>query len=291
MAKKTSYTGYFSTQFITSLISTTFVLMLLGTVVLFVITAKKASTYLKENVMVNIFLNDNASEQQQKSLMTFLDSEPYVKEYTVISKEEALNRANEMLGTDPSEFVGYNPYMAEIELKITEEYSSKDSLDNIATQLKMRTEINDVLYHPDLVEAMNNGINKATIVLLILAALFTFISFGLINNTVRLTIFARRFIINTMKLVGASWGFIRRPFLTQSFVMGIISSLLACGALYAGVLWLKSYEPDLSEIIDFQTMLIVGGCVLVSGLFITFICTFVSLNKYLRMSSNDLYHI
>ena len=289
--KKMTYTGYFSTQFLTSLLSTTFVLMLLGTIVLFVISAKKASTYLKENVIVNVYINDNVDSQSLRALQRDLDNDPSIKELQYITKEEALQKANELLGTDPTEFIGYNPYMAELELKIAEDYTSKDSLESIATRLKLRSEINDVLYHPDLVEAMNEGINKTTIVLLILAALFTFISFGLINNTVRLTIFARRFLINTMKLVGASWGFIRRPFLKQSFVMGIVSSLIACALLYFGISWLQTYEPDIREIIDYKVMAIVGGSVILFGLLITFLCTYISLNKYLRMSSNDLYHI
>lgn len=289
--KKMSYTGYFSTQFLTSLLSTTFVLMLLGTIVLFVISAKKASTYLKENVIVNVYINDNVEPDQLRQLQADLDADPCIKEHQYVSKEDALKKANELLGTDPTEFVGYNPYMAELELKIAEDYTSKDSLESITTRLKLRKEINDVLYHPDLIESMNKGINKTTIVLLILAALFTFISFGLINNTVRLTIFARRFLINTMKLVGASWGFIRKPFLKQSFVMGIVSSAIACVLLYLGITWLQNYEPDISEIIDNGVMAIVAGSVILFGLLITFLCTYISLNKYLKMSSNDLYHI
>ena len=286
-----SYTGYFSTQFLTSLLSTTFVLMLLGTIVLFVISAKKASTYLKENVIVNVYIKDNVDAAQTRALERRLDEDPAIKELQYITKEEALIKANELLGTDPTEFIGYNPYMAELELKIAEDYTSKDSLESITTRLRLNSEIEDVLYHPDLVESMNEGINKTTMVLLILAALFTFISFGLINNTVRLTIFARRFLINTMKLVGASWGFIRRPFLKQSFVMGILSSAIACVLLYLGISWLMNYEPDIQEIIDYQVMAIVGGSVIIFGLLITFLCTYISLNKYLKMSSNDLYHI
>ena len=128
-------------------------------------------------------------------------------------------------------------------------------------------------------------------VLLALAILFTIISFGLINNTVKLTIFARRFLINTMKLVGASWGFIRKPFLKQSLVMGIISSVLACAALFFLVNWLYGLEPDVQEVIDIQMLTIVGVAVVAFGLLLTFLCTFISLNRYLRMSSNDLYHV
>ena len=289
--KKASYTGYFSTQFLTSLVSTTFVLMLLGTIVLFVISAKKASKYLKENVVVNLYLNEGVDDSQLLRLQNELDESGFVKEQLYKSKDEAQREAKELLGTDPGEFVGYNPFMAEIELKIAENYTSKDSLEAIATRLKLKSEINDVAYHPDLVESMNKGINKFTIILLVLAALFTFISFGLINNTVRLTIFSRRFLINTMKLVGASWGFIRKPFLKQAFVMGIISSMLACIALFFIVRWFYAFDIEVKQIIDNQTLAIVGGSVILFGLLITFVCTYISINRYLRMSSNDLYHI
>ncbi len=289
--KKASYTGYFSTQFLTSLVSTTFVLMLLGTIVLFVISAKKASKYLKENVVVNLYLNEGVDDSQLLRLQNELDESGFVKEQLYKSKDEAQREAKELLGTDPGEFVGYNPFMAEIELKIAENYTSKDSLEAIATRLKLKPEINDVAYHPDLVESMNKGINKFTIVLLVLAALFTFISFGLINNTVRLNIFARRFLINTMKLVGASWGFIRKPFLKQAFVMGILSSILACIALFFIVRWFYAFDTEVKQIIDNQTLAIVGGSVILFGLLITFVCTYISINRYLRMSSNDLYHI
>ncbi len=289
--KKASYTGYFSTQFLTSLVSTTFVLMLLGTIVLFVISAKKASKYLKENVVVNLYLNEGVDDSQLLRLQNELDESGFVKEQLYKSKDEAQREAKELLGTDPGEFVGYNPFMAEIELKIAENYTSKDSLEAIATRLKLKPEINDVAYHPDLVESMNKGINKFTIILLVLAALFTFISFGLINNTVRLTIFSRRFLINTMKLVGASWGFIRKPFLKQAFVMGIISSMLACIALFFIVRWFYAFDIEVKQIIDNQTLAIVGGSVILFGLLITFVCTYISINRYLRMSSNDLYHI
>ena len=289
--KKASYTGYLSTQFITSLLSTTFVLMLLGTIVLFVISAKKASTYLKENVVVNLYLSEGLEDSQLHRLQDDLDASGFVKEQLFKSKDEAQREAKELLGTDPGEFVGYNPFMAEIELKIAEDFTSKDSLEAIATRLKLRPEISDVVYHPDLVESMNKGINKFTLVLLALAALFTFISFGLINNTVRLNIFSRRFLINTMKLVGASWGFIRKPFLKQSLVMGILASLFACIALFFIVRWFYSFDAEVKTIIDNQTLAIVAGSVFVFGLLITFVCTYFSLNKYLKMSSKDLDHI
>ena len=136
--KKSSYTGYFSTQFLTSLISTTFVLMLLGTIVLLVLGARKLSTYLKENVIVTVYLNDGITDTDLHRVQNELEMSDFTKSQTYKSKEEAASEAKEFLGTDPNEFVGYNPFMAEIELKMTENYSSKDSLEKLSTALKLR---------------------------------------------------------------------------------------------------------------------------------------------------------
>ena len=149
----------------------------------------------------------------------------------------------------------------------------------------------DVIYQKELMNAVNNNIQKFSIILLIIAALFTYISFALINNTVRLTIFSRRFIINTMKLVGASWGFIRRPFLNQGLLLGVLSAIIADAIIIGFVYWARSFEPEINTVVNMQVMIIVGISVLVFGLLITFLCTYFSLSKYLKMNSNELYHI
>jgi cell division transport system permease protein len=149
----------------------------------------------------------------------------------------------------------------------------------------------DVIYSKDLIKAVNDNIRKASIILLIIAALFTYISFALINNTVRLTIFSKRFIINTMKLVGASWNFIRRPFLANGFTLGIISAVLADALIIGGLYWLHNFEPQIHAVIDLKVIAIVSASVFLFGLIITFLCTYFSLNKYLKMSSNELYYV
>ena len=149
----------------------------------------------------------------------------------------------------------------------------------------------DVIYSKDLIRSVNNNLRKVSIVLLIIAALFTYISFALINNTVRLTIFSKRFIINTMKLVGASWSFIRRPFLTRSLILGIVSAVLANGLIVAGLYWLHKFEPQIHAVIGLKVVVIVAAAVFCFGLLITYLCTFFSLNRYLRMNSNELYYI
>lgn len=148
-----------------------------------------------------------------------------------------------------------------------------------------------MIYSKDLIKAVNDNIKKISIILLIIAALFTYISFALINNTVQLTIFSKRFTINTMKLVGANWNFIRKPFLLNGVVMGIISAVAADGLLLFGVKWLEKYEPQISLVVDWKVLAIVGISVFVFGLLITLLCILISLNKYLKMSTNKLYYI
>lgn len=195
------------------------------------------------------------------------------------------------MGTDPAEFLGYNPFTASFEMKLKAEYANPEQVEKIVGSIKKNPSVVDVIYQKDLIKSVNRNLRKVSIVLLILAGLFTYISFVLINNTVRLSIFSRRFIINTMKLVGAKWSFIRRPFLANGVALGIVSAIVADALLYAGYLWVQRYEQDLSLVVDNKVLIIVGASVFVFGLLITFVCTFVSLQKYLKMTANRLYYV
>lgn len=288
---KNKAAGLWSTQFVTALISTSLVLVLLGTIVLFVLTARNLSNYVKENINVTILLNDDISQGEIESLQKSLEEQQYVKSLKYISKERALHEQCVDMGTDPSEFLGYNPFTASFEVKLKSEYANNQSLEKISKQLKATKKVMDVIYQKELMNAVNNNIRKFSIILLIIAALFTYISFALINNTVRLTIFSRRFIINTMKLVGASWGFIRRPFLNQGLLLGVLSAIIADAIIIGFVYWARSFEPEINTVVNMQVMIIVGISVLVFGLLITFLCTYFSLSKYLKKNSNELYHI
>lgn len=288
---KNKAVGLLNTQFVTALISTTLVLVLLGAIVLFVFTARNLSDYVRENINVSVLLNDDISQGEIESFQQSLQQQQYVKSLKYISKERALHDQCVDMGTDPSEFLGYNPFTASFEIKMKAEYANNESLSKISKQLKSTNKVMDVIYQKELMDSVNRNIRKFSVILLIIAALFTYISFALINNTVRLTIFSRRFLINTMKLVGASWGFIRRPFLNQGFLLGVISAIVADIIIIGGVYWASTFEPEINTVVDMQVMIIVGASVLVFGLLITFLCTFVSLSKYLKMNSNELYHI
>ena len=280
-----------STQFVTALISTSLVLVLLGTIVLFVLTARNLSNYVKENINVTILLNDDISQGEIESLQKSLEEQQYVKSLKYISKERALHEQCVDMGTDPSEFLGYNPFTASFEIKLKSEYANNQSLDKIAKQLKATQKVMDVIYQKELMNAVNNNIRKFSIILLIIAALFTYISFALINNTVRLTIFSRRFIINTMKLVGASWGFIRRPFIWRAIAIGLVAAIIAILVLGGGVYAWYTKSPDILIVMTWEVLAITAGVILLFGLIITTFCSYVSVNKFLKMKAGDLYKV
>lgn len=283
--------SYFDMQFITSSISTTLVLLLLGLVVFFVLAANNLSVYVRENINFSVLISDDMRETDILKLQKRLNNEPFVKETEYISKKQALKEQTEAMGTDPQEFLGYNPFTASIEIKLHSDYANSDSIAKIEKLIKRNTNIQDVLYQKDLIDAVNENIRNISLVLLALAVMLTFISFALINNTIRLAIYSKRFLIHTMKLVGASWGFIRRPFLKRNIWSGVLAAFIADTILMGAAYWLVSYEPELIRVITPEVMLLVSGAVLVFGVVITFLCAYLSINKYLRMKASTLYYV
>ena len=282
--------SFFNMQFITSCISTTMVLLLLGMVVFFVLSAGNLSVYVKENISFSVLLSDKMKETDIMKLQKSLDAQSYVKSTTYISKEQALQEETEAMGTDPQEFVGYNPFTASIEIQLNSQYANADSLAWIEKDILKKGNIQEIIYPEALVDTVNRNVQKISAVLLALAGLLMIISFSLINNTIRLTIYAKRFLIHTMKLVGADWGFIRRPFITRNLWVGFVSGLLANGLLITGGYWLVEYEPQLIHIINTDTMLMVMASVMVFGISITVLCAYISINRYLRMKTDTLYY-
>ena len=291
MKAKHHSVSYFDMQFITSSISTTLVRLLLGLVVFFVLAAHNLSIYVKENINFSILISDDMKESEILKLQKKLDKEAFVKETEYISKKQALREQTEAMGTDPQEFLGYNPFTASIEIKLHSDYANSDSIAKIEKLIKKNTNIQEVLYQKDLIDAVNDNIRNISLMLLGLAVILTFISFALINNTIRLAIYSKRFLIHTMKLVGASWSFIRRPFLRRNFWIGVLSAAVADGILWGAAYWLVSYEPDLIRVITPNVMLLVSVSVLVFGVLITWLCALLSINKYLKMKASTLYYI
>ena len=283
--------SFFNMQFITSSISTMLVLLLLGMIVFFTLSANNLSNYVRENIGLTVLVSDDMKEPEALKLQKTLNEKTYVKETVYISKEKALKEQTEAMGTDPAEFLGYNPFTASIEIKLNAEYANSDSIAWIEKEIKANKKVIEVNYPQDLMDSVNRNLKKISVFLLGLASLLMLISFALINNTIRLAIHSKRFLIHTMKLVGASWSFIRRPFLIRNVWIGVLSAVIADTCLIGMAMLLVKYEPKLIEIITPQTMLIVMGSVFVFGVVITWLCAYISMNKYLRMKANTLYYI
>lgn len=194
------------------------------------------------------------------------------------------------MGTDPEEFLGYNPFTASIEIKLHSDYANSDSIAKIEKMIKKNTNIQDVLYRKELIDAVNDNIRNISLVLLALAVVLTFISFALINNTIRLAIYSKRFLIHTMKLVGASWGFIR-TIPSKECMERDIGSHRCRFHIDGDRLLVVTYEQELLQVITPEVMLIVCASVLAFGIVITWLCAYFSMNKYLRMKANSLYYI
>lgn len=276
-------------QFITAGISTTMVLFLLGLVVFFVLTANNLSIYIRENIAFTIILDDSMEETSIIKLQECLARKNYVKQTVYISKEQALREQTEAMGTDPGEFLEYNPFNASIEIKLNAGFTQPDSIKWIEKELTANKGVIEVSYPQNLIDSVNRNLQKVSIFLLGLAVLLSLISFSLINNTIRLTIYSNRFLIHTMKLVGASWSFIRRPFMARNLWIGIFSGVVANAAITALAYMAVKYEPELLTIISPESILMVATAVMVFGVIITTSCAYISISKYLRMKISELY--
>lgn len=278
-------------QMVTLCISTTMVLTLLGLVMLSVLTTLNLQKNLRENVEISVILGDTISEQGGKAFGNAINKLSYARDVKYISSEDALKMATQEMGIDPTEFTGCNPFSAELSVMMEADYANIDSLTRIVDQLRKDNRVVEVAYTKDEVEGMNRLLGPVNVTLLALAALLIFICYTLISNSIQLSVYSRRFIIHTMKLVGASWGFIRRPFLKQAIVVGTISAILTC-LLLAGIIYsLMPYMPHINEIMTWRELAITAASVFVFGFVITVFCTLLSVNKFLRMTAGELYKI
>lgn len=288
MAKKKKY-RLFRWQALTSIISTTMVLVLLGILVMFVLTAKKLRDGVREDLAVTVVLKDDIENQKALQVKEQWETLPYVRRVDYISREQSLKEQVEIMGLDPTEFLGANPFSISMELHLAADYACSDSLAWIVKELRKERSVSDIVYQKDIIETLNSNLQHITVVLLLITALLCVISLSLINNTVRLSVYSRRFIIHNMKLVGARWGFIRRPFMLRSLWIGLTASLLAIGVIVAGVDWLRKYEIELENFLTWDNVEITIITIVCFGLFITLLCTYISVTHYLRMRESELY--
>jgi cell division transport system permease protein len=276
---------------LTSTVSMSLVLFLIGLVFLLLFVARDMSTFVKENINLSIILDDAAKKTDVQRIEKYLKATPYAKSVEYISKADALKDHIASMGEDPQNFLGYNPLLASIEVKLKSEYANNDSVSKIESKLKVFEHINRIVYQKDMISLVNENVKKVSFILLGLAAILLFVSITLINNTIRLSLYSNRFLINTMKLVGATSMFIRRPYMLSSMLNGFLAAFLAI-LMLEGVVYFVHYEFGMpGTMIQMHSALIVSAIVILSGVLLTAVSSFFAVGRYLKMTTNDIYFI
>ncbi len=278
------------TSYISTVVSISLVLYVLGLLGLVVFHAKKLSDYVKENIGFSVILTETAREADVIYIQKTLDASVHVKSTEYISKDKAAQILMEDLGEDFVSFLGYNPLSPSIEVKLNAQYANPDSLQIFEKELLKNNLVQEVYYPKSLVHLVNENVKRIGLVLMVFCLFLLIISFSLINNTIRLSVFARRFLIKSMQLVGATQSFIRRPFVTQGVVQGIAGSALAIILL---MLTLYFAQKSMPELIDFQDVFLylsIFGGVIIFGMIISWISTWFAVKKYLKIKTDSLYY-
>lgn len=281
--------GILRWQFLTSTISTTMVLLLLGALVLFVLTAREIRNYVHQNLTVTIVMADGTTPTAARDIEHQIARKTYIHHVNYISSEQALQEQVKAMGIDPRDLLDKNPFSISMELKLEAPYVCADSLQWIVEDLRQEKAIIDVIYQKELVDSLNRNLNTITIILLAITIVLSVISISLINNTVHMSVYSRRFIINNMKLIGARRSFIRRPFMLRSLGIGLISTIIADGILAGLLHWATQFDQALLQFIPQQNVLIMATSVLGFALIITLVCTYISVTRFIAMGETDLY--
>ncbi|GHT52952.1 cell division protein FtsX [Bacteroidia bacterium] len=275
---------------ITTTVSMALVLFVLGLVLFIYFFANNFSNHIKETLSIDIVMQDGTTSDQIKQLQARLESQPFTKSTTFHSKEEALQELERELGESPKEFLGFNPLPDVIVLHLNAEFATPENLNLVKEELKNHSsDIQNTEYREGLLNAVNNNLEDFCMALLILAALLMFISYVLINNTIRLAVYSKRFLIHTMQLVGAKKSFIRHPFITSNIWSGIAASVMACGMLYGVVSYTIAQLPDMEKLLNRDFLGILFICVLLLGVLISILSTVFAVNKYLDSNVDELY--
>ncbi len=278
-------TSHFST-----VISITLVLFMLGLLGLLLLNTKKLSDYAKENIGFSIMIKEGVKEAGIMAFIKKLDTEEYVKSTEYIPKEKAAVQLKKELGEDFIGFLGYNPLLPTIDLRLKAEYASLTSVSKIEKKLLANPEVKEVFYQKNLLEMVNQNMERISLIILGFSAVLMIIAIALINNTIRLSVYSRRFVIRTMQLVGATRGFIRRPFIRNGIIDGFISAIVAIGLLMVVMAFLFQEIPELIQMVDLKLYIALIVIVLFLGILISWFCTWLSVRRYLRMKTDELYN-
>ena len=277
-------------SYLTLVISVSLVLFLLGVLGLVIINARELSDYFRESLSFSVMLDDDAREADIRMLQKDLDAKPYVKSTEYISKDEAAVKMKEDLGEDFISFLGDNPLPPSIDVYLYADYTSPDSVTKIEKYVTEYPFVKEVYYEESLLFLINENIRKISLFLLVLSACLFLIAVTIINNTIRLAIYSKRFLIRTMQLVGATRSFIRKPFLVRSVYHGLLAALIAM-LLLMGLLYL--IEKELLMVFSFEStnlLILLGISLVLAGILINFFSTYFSVNRYLVISDDKLYN-
>lgn len=283
--KRKLISSYFSV-----VISIALVLFLLGCLGLLVVNAKKVADHFREQVVVTIYLNDSAKDVEVKQLQQSLIMAEYTKDAKYVSKEEAAQIVKADIGEDFMAFLGSNPLQNSIDVYLRADFVTNETLDGISAELSNKAFIEDITYDNDLVEIMNNNVKKITFWVLILSSIFTLIAVLLINSSIRLAVYSKRFIIKTMQMVGATKRFIRRPFVFKSIQLGIIGAMVALLGMAVVLYYLNQSFPEIELL---QNPVLIGALfvgIFVLGILITWISTFIATQRFLNLKTDQLYY-
>lgn len=289
--KKRRTRGHFGA--ITTCISTTLVLVLLGIVVLFVSVGDNYSRQLRERFTVEVMLNDSIQPVQQSTTLAALRKAPYAREVNYISKEQGMREMNDVMGGDLGTFDGTSPVPAEFEVFLNYDYANADSLARYEKAMLALPGVSEVNYPRDIMQSLDRTIPAIGLGLLIVAGLLALVSFSLINNIIRMSVYARRYSIHTMKLVGASWSFIRRPFIVQALRIGIVAAIIACGLL-GGMIYYLQFEAGagdiyINQLITPEVWIYTLGVIVVCGICLTAWSAYLSVNHHLSLRGGEVY--
>lgn len=278
------------TSYASVVISISLVLLLLGVIGVLALNARKVTDHVRENFAFTIFLKDSAKKVDVKKLQKSLELADYVKSTEYVSKDEAASSLKKELGEDFVDFLGYNPLKNSIDIHLKAEFVHPDQMDKIEKQLASKKFVTEVTYDKLLIQQMTKNIEEISFWLIIFAVLFMVVVIALINSSIRLSIYSKRFTIKTMQLVGATKGFIRGPFIWQNVKLGILGAIVALSMLSAMLYYLQLNFPILSDIQDIKLYVILYMLVLLVGVLIAAISTFFAMNKYLSLKTEELYY-
>lgn len=277
-------------SYITLVVSVSLVLFLLGILGLVIINARELSDYFRESLSFSVMLDDEAKEADIRMLQKDLDAKLYVKSTEYVSKDEAASKMKEDLGEDFINFLGDNPLPPSIDVYLYAGFTSPDSVAKIEKYILEYPFVKEVYYQESLLFLINENVNKISLFLLVISSFLFLIALTIINNTIRLSIYSRRFLIRTMQLVGATRSFIRRPFLVQSAFHGLLAALISM-SLLMGLLYL--IEKEFFLMFTFKSMdllLLLGAFIILAGILINIVSTYFSVNRYLNISEDKLYY-